>query len=201
MGVVVADGNIERANVRDCTMLAMHMTRKAKFMTDSIKRGEVYFCDLDPVLGSEQGGKRPVLVISNNTGNKYSPTVIVAAITSQTKTKLPTHLPLSGVLGLHKTSVVLLEQLRTIDKSRLKRRVTSLGLVAMRLVDARLTLSIGVEHVSSEIMVMSLCHICVQSFSDSEGYRITRADPNQIFMESCMICNIRNGFDYKVVRR
>ena len=170
-------------------------------MIDNIKRGEVYFCDLDPVLGSEQGGKRPVLVISNNTGNKYGPTVIVAAITSKPKAKLPTHLPLSGVPGLHKTSVVLLEQLRTVDKSRFERRIASLGLMAMRLVDAGLALSIGIKHIPTEVMVMSLCRTCAQSFADSEGYHIVRADPDQMVKESCTICNVRNGFDFEVARR
>ena len=75
-----------------------------------IKRGDIYHADLNPIFGSEQGGYRPVLIIQNNIGNKYSPTVIVAAITSQPKTKLPTHVPLQGIDGLEKHSVVLLEQ-------------------------------------------------------------------------------------------
>ena len=83
-----------------------------------IKRGDIYHADLNPIFGSEQGGYRPVLIIQNNVGNKYSPTVIVAAITSQPKTKLPTHVPLQGIEGLEKHSVVLLEQVRTIDKRR-----------------------------------------------------------------------------------
>ena len=90
-----------------------------------IKRGDMYYADLSPVIGSEQGGIRPVLVIQNNTGNKYSPTVIVSAITSQmNKTSLPTHIKLdSQEFGLKADSVVLTEQIRTIDKSRLKERI------------------------------------------------------------------------------
>ncbi|MGE9883881.1 type II toxin-antitoxin system PemK/MazF family toxin, partial [Blautia obeum] len=84
-----------------------------------IRRGDIYQADLNPVFGSEQGGYRPVLVIQNNRGNKYSPTVIVAAITSRLKTKLPTHVSLRNIKGLDKNSVVLLEQVRTIDKKRL----------------------------------------------------------------------------------
>ena len=90
-----------------------------------IKRGEIYYADLSPVVGSEQGGVRPILIVQNDIGNKYSPTVIVAAITSQiNKAKLPTHIELkSGDFGLQKDSVILLEQLRTLDKKRLKEKV------------------------------------------------------------------------------
>ena len=84
-----------------------------------IRRGDIYHANLNPVVGSEQGGYRPVLVIQNNRGNKHSPTVVVAAITSRPKHKMPTHVPLKGIVGLEKDSVVLLEQLRTIDKKHL----------------------------------------------------------------------------------
>ena len=90
-----------------------------------IKRGDMFYADLSPVVGSEQGGIRPVLIIQNDTGNKYSPTVIAAAITSQTnKTKLPTHIEIGeNTSGLKSNSVVLTEQIRTIDKSRLKEKI------------------------------------------------------------------------------
>ena len=90
-----------------------------------IKRGDMFYADLSPVVGSEQGGVRPVLIIQNDTGNKYSPTVIAAAITSQTgKNKLPTHIEIgSNEIGLKSDSVVLAEQIRTIDKSRLKEKI------------------------------------------------------------------------------
>ncbi len=90
-----------------------------------IKRGDMYYADLSPVVGSEQGGIRPVLIIQNDLGNKYSPTVIAAAITSQTnKTKLPTHIEINGEpQGLKNNSVILTEQIRTIDKSRLKEKI------------------------------------------------------------------------------
>ena len=91
----------------------------------TIKRGDMFYADLSPVVGSEQGGVRPVLIIQNDLGNKYSPTVIAAAITSQTnKTKLPTHIEInSEECGLKNDSVVLAEQIRTIDKSRLKEKI------------------------------------------------------------------------------
>lgn len=110
-----------------------------------VKRGELYYADLSPVVGSEQGGIRPVLVIQNDVGNKFSPTVIVAAVTSQlNKSKLPTHLELSAsAYGLSKDSVVLLEQLRTIDKRRLKERVGCLDHRFMDRIDRALQISLG----------------------------------------------------------
>lgn len=91
-------------------------------MEKTIKRGDIYYATLNPVVGSEQGGTRPVLIISNDTGNRHSPTVIIAPITSRihTKAKLPTHTAVSNFNGLDKNSIVLLEQIRTIDKQRLK---------------------------------------------------------------------------------
>ena len=110
-----------------------------------VKRGDIYYANLSPVVGSEQGGLRPVLVIQNDVGNKYSPTVIVAAITSQiSKAKLPTHVEISAKhFNLEKDSVVLLEQLRTIDKRRLKEKVTHLSEEIMAKVDEAIRISIG----------------------------------------------------------
>ena len=95
----------------------------------NIRRGDIYYADLSPVIGSEQGGLRPVLIVQNDVGNKYSPTVIAAAITSKMgKTKLPTHIDVPGDdAGLAKDSIILLEQIRTIDKSRLSRKVGKLS--------------------------------------------------------------------------
>ena len=95
-------------------------------MDTSVKRGDIYYADLSPVVGSEQGGVRPVLIIQNDTGNRYSPTVIAAAITSQTgKARLPTHidLPVNESCGLSRNSIILLEQVRTLDKKRLRERM------------------------------------------------------------------------------
>ena len=110
-----------------------------------IKRGELYYADLSPVIGSEQGGIRPVLVVQNDIGNKYSPTVIAAAVTSKiNKAKLPTHIELSAVdFGLQRDSVVLLEQIRTIDKRRLKERIGELPQNTMLMVDNALLISLG----------------------------------------------------------
>lgn len=110
-----------------------------------VKRGDLYFADLSPVVGSEQGGIRPVLVVQNDVGNKFSPTIIVAAITSQTKAKLPTHVELAAADGgLSKNSVVLLEQLRTIDKRRLKEHIGTLSEKQLPTVDQALSVSLGI---------------------------------------------------------
>ena len=111
----------------------------------NVKRGDIYYADLSPVVGSEQGGVRPVLIIQNDVGNRYSPTVIAAAITSrQDKTKLPTHIPIEARdCGLQKDSVVLLEQVRTLDKRRLREKMGSVGIQAMRAVNQALSVSFG----------------------------------------------------------
>ncbi len=113
----------------------------------TVKRGDIYYADLSPVVGSEQGGIRPVLIVQNDVGNKYSPTVIAAAITSQKdKSKLPTHIALpSHECGLSKDSVVLLEQVRTIDKRRLKEKMGKLDTASMLQIDQALSISFGLH--------------------------------------------------------
>ena len=111
---------------------------------DDIKRGDLYYADLSPVVGSEQGGVRPVLIVQNNIGNKYSPTVIVAAITSQiNKAKIPTHIELVRSYGISKDSVLLLEQIRTVDKRRLKEKIGVLDDQCMENVNTALLISLG----------------------------------------------------------
>ena len=115
----------------------------------TIKRGDIYYADLSPVVGSEQGGVRPVLIVQNDVGNKFSPTVIAAAITSQKyKTNLPTHIQVhANDCGLAKDSIVLLEQVRTLDKRRLREKMGSLDEKAMRHVDEALAVSFGLGSV------------------------------------------------------
>ena len=122
------------------------MTRLHKGVKSmNVKRGDIFYADLSPVVGSEQGGVRPVLIIQNNIGNKYSPTVIAAAITSQTnKNRLPTHIKLnSQTSGLMKNSVVLTEQIRTIDKSRLMEKIVQVDEAVMSQVNSALGISFG----------------------------------------------------------
>lgn len=120
-----------------------YILRRVDFV--NIRRGDIYYADLSPVVGSEQGGIRPVLIVQNDVGNRYSPTVIAAAITSQKdKAKLPTHIELhADNCGLQRDSVVLLEQIRTIDKKRLKERMGKLDDGSMHEVNTALTISFG----------------------------------------------------------
>ena len=115
----------------------------------SVTRGDIYYADLSPVVGSEQGGIRPVLIVQNDIGNKFSPTVIAAAITSQRdKTKLPTHIQLhADETGLAKDSIVLLEQIRTLDKRRLKERMGKLDDASMKQVNTALSFSFGLDDI------------------------------------------------------
>ena len=123
------------------------MPRRVNCVDPTVRRGDIYYADLSPVVGSEQGGVRPVLIVQNDTGNRHSPTVIAAAITSQTgKAKLPTHIELSGrSVGLNRDSVILLEQIRTLDKSRLRERMGRLDESTMSAVDNALAVSFGLN--------------------------------------------------------
>ncbi len=114
-------------------------------MNQDIKRGDLFYADLSPVVGSEQGGVRPVLVLQNDVGNKYSPTVIVSAVTSQIgKAKIPTHVELDKIVyGLKADSVVLLEQIRTLDKQRLKEKIGVLDPQKMQEINKAILISLG----------------------------------------------------------
>ena len=116
-------------------------------MDMSVKRGEIYYADLSPVVGSEQGGIRPVLIVQNDVGNKHSPTVTAAAITSQRdKNHLPTHIEVQAdKCGLARDSIVLLEQIRTLDKKRLKDKMGELDLRSMDKINTALSISFGLE--------------------------------------------------------
>lgn len=120
---------------------------------NNIRRGEIYYADLSPVVGSEQGGMRPVLIVQNNIGNRFSPTVIAAAITSQmNKAKLPTHIEIEArTFGLSKDSVVLLEQVRTLDKRRLREKMGTLDECAMVRVDDAIAVSFGLHSEPTDI--------------------------------------------------
>ena len=121
-------------------------------MERTIRRGDIYYAELNPVVGSEHGGTRPVLIISNNMGNRHSPTVIIAAITgkTQTKAKLPTHTEVKNFEGLDRDSIVLLEQIRTVDKKRLKQYMGMMPTEAMARVDKALAISISLRGGSNE---------------------------------------------------
>ena len=131
-------------------------------------------------------------------GNQYSPTVIIAAITSKPKAKLPTHVAIpADIKGLEKDSVVLLEQLRTLDKRRLDGYIGTLDRRQMLKIDEALCSSTGLRKMDKPI-VMCLCSVCAKPFYDSEEHFIKRADKNQSSKEICMFCNIRQGYDYLI---
>lgn len=120
-------------------------------MTNPVRRGDIFYADLSPVVGSEQGGLRPVLIVQNDTGNRHSPTVIAAAITSQVgKARLPTHIEIPAPdSGLTRDSVILLEQIRTLDKSRLRERMGKLDGPTMDKVDGAIAVSFGLPNTLS----------------------------------------------------
>lgn len=126
---------------------AIHQFPSMEMKKLTVKRGDIYYADLSPVIGSEQGGIRPVLIIQNDIGNRFSPTVIAAAITSQSeKAKLPTHIKVNRAgSGLAKDSIVLLEQVRTIDKRRLKEKMGSLDSSSMSQINQALSISFGLQ--------------------------------------------------------
>ncbi len=168
-------------------------------------RGDIYYADLQKGVGSEQEGYRPVVIIQNNVGNKYSPTVIVAAITSKADMKphLPTHYYLNGEDGLEIPSIILLEQLRTIDKSRLDGYIGHLSKEHIAGMAHALAVSIDLietprskEKSPTKQFSMTLCGRCLGSFQRTNAYHIRRADPSQLVKETCMFCGIRMGYDY-----
>ena len=162
---------------------------------DEIQRGQMYLAGLDPVVGCEQGGVRPVLVIQNNAGNRHARTVIVAAVTSRCKTGLPTHVALPAAGVLTKGSTAMLEQIRTVDKSRLLRLLGTLDRGTMRRVDVAIAVSLGLRGTAD---VMTLCGRCARTFRNDGGYEVTRVDPGQKSGESCAYCGSRAGYDYFV---
>ena len=141
------DNNINRVTYEEITVAQLMILTECGYMENSVKRGDIFYADLSPVIGSEQGGTRPVLIVQNDTGNKHSPTVIAAAITSQTgKARLPTHINITGgSVGLTKDSVILLEQIRTIDKRRLREHMGRLDDSHMLQVDEAIAISFGLR--------------------------------------------------------
>ena len=172
-------------------------------MNKTYLRGEMYYADLGRGIGSEQEGRRPVLILQNNTGNKYSPTVIVAAISSKVdaKAKLPTHYLLKAENGLELPSLVLLEQLRTIDKKRLETYIGRLEEKHIRRINHALAVSVGLIEEVPENLIMCLCPACANNFYGTGSYYLKRVNPAQQERDICTYCGQRPGFDYEVVKR
>jgi len=172
-------------------------------MEQTYLRGDLYYADLGKGIGSEQEGRRPVVIIQNNIGNKHSPTVIIAAISSKVgvKAKLPTHYYIGPENGLEHPSVILLEQLRTTDKRRLEEYIGRLSAPQMVGLNHALAVSIDLINKKHDALIMSLCPVCEQHFRNTGSYHIYRLDSNQSEMDTCTYCNKRMGYDCVLVRR
>ena len=186
---------------------------------DEVLRGQMYYANLDPVIGSEQGGTRPVLVIQNNMGHCVSPTIIIAPITTRVKKlRQPTHIGIPPFFGLPQSSMAMLEQIRTIDKSRLGDYVGCLDDDVMDYIDEALGISVGLQDPAGgesaqgqrpadeprddvpDEMVLTLCGTCLRQFIYSPEHIVRRIDRTQT-KEPCMYCHVRNGYDYRIIHK
>ena len=166
-------------------------------------RGDLYYANLGRGIGSEQEGYRPVVIIQNNIGNRHSPTVIIAAISSKVgiKPKLPTHYFINAEDGLELPSIILLEQLRTVDKRRLDKYIGHLRKEHIDGMNHALAVSIDLIQTAPPARVMCLCSVCAENFRNTGAYLLRRVDPAQDAKDTCTYCNQRKGFDYEIKRR
>lgn len=172
-------------------------------MNKTYLRGEMYYADLGRGIGSEQEGYRPVLIIQNDVGNRYSPTVIVASISSRIdgKSKLPTHYYINAEGGLREPSVVLLEQIRTIDKHRLGQRIGKLSEKHIQGLNHALAISIGLIAPAPKKLTLCLCSTCANNFYSTGAFVLKRVNPNATEKENCTYCGQRRGYDYILERK
>ena|GEM_PF-38053 len=169
----------------------------AKDMERQIKRGDIYCADLDPVAGSEQGGRRPVLVVQSDIGNEHSPTLVVVPITGKLgKNPLPTHAPVPASIGLEKESLALAEQVRTIDRSRLLEYIGHMDKSALSAIDRALAISVGLSHERPKPLILSLCRRCEADFRNS-GYILVKRGWQEV-KETCDFCNTRKGLNFGI---
>ena len=191
-----------------------------------MERGDIYYADLGQGVGSEQEGRRPVVIIQTNVGNKHSPTVIIASITSKkdAKAKLPTHYYIDAENGLEQPSIVLLEQLRTVDKRRLGDFIGHLSNRHIHGINHALAVSIGLIESVPNKLILCLCSACADNFygtgaygdsnkvlgyplaisdfvSGSGFYSLRRIDPQQTEKGTCTYCNQRKGYDYEIISK
>lgn len=172
-------------------------------MNRTYLRGDLYYADLGSGVGSEQEGHRPVVIIQNNVGNKHSPTVIIAAITSKAgvKAKLPTHYYIHGGNGLELPSIVLLEQIRTIDKRRLTGYIGRLDEKHIRGIDHALAISIGLIGPIPSKLTLCLCGACADDLRSTGAFALRPVDTQQAEKDTCIYCKQRLGIGYEVVKR
>lgn len=168
-------------------------------MSKIYKRGEIYNTDFGVGLGSEQMGVRPALIVQNNAGNFYSPTIIVAAITSQkqNKTVLPTHYVVGTDTGLNVPSIILLEQLRTVSKERLGDYIGELSPHDMKRLVYPLSVSLGMIRYQRKNLVLTLCKKCAENFRQAQYVLYPVGDHR--YKETCMRCNYYMGYDYEII--
>lgn len=170
-------------------------------MKKTYLRGSLFYADLGEGIGSEQKGFRPVVIIQNNVGNKHSPTVIVAAVTSKnaSKAKLPTHYYIGPANGLELPSIVLLEQLRTIDKLRLGDYIGRLSVPQMRELNHALAISIGLTNPASHKITLCLCDACAEDFRSTGTFTVHRLEAHQAEKDICASCGKHPGSDYEIM--
>lgn len=166
-------------------------------------RGELYYADLGKGIGSEQEGYRPVVIIQNNMGNKYSPTIIVAPVTTnhEAKAKLPTHCYIGAESGLDTSSVILLEQLRTIDKKRLGNYIGLLNRSHLQQLNQALAVSIQLTEASVNRISICLCSTCAKKFSGMGAFSLQQRNHSQKTKELCSACKQRPGVGYDMIQR
>ena len=172
-------------------------------MNHTYLRGDMYYADLGKGIGSEQEGYRPVVIIQNNVGNKHSPTVIIASITSKrdAQAKLPTHYLIGAEDGLEMPSLVLLEQLRTIDKRRLSSFIGHLSEKHIQGINHALAVSVGLIESIPNKLILCLCRTCAENFYGSGAFVLRRVNADQTEKDTCTYCNSRKGFDYEITRK
>jgi mRNA interferase MazF len=170
--------------------------------TQSIKRGDIYYAKLNPVVGSEQGDTRPVLVVQNNKGNKHSPTIVIVPISCNlNKNPLPTHVIIPYLSGLKSDSLALAEQIRTIDRSRIGEYIGRIGDDVQSKIDTALAIGIGIDIRHSpkgEMFVLTLCSRCEGDFRES-GYVVVRKGWLSV-KEDCDFCKVRQGISFGIFK-
>ncbi|MBQ2450758.1 MAG: type II toxin-antitoxin system PemK/MazF family toxin [Lachnospiraceae bacterium] len=172
-------------------------------MKKTYYRGELYYADLGTGVGSEQNGYRPVVVIQNDVGNKYSTTTIVAAISTKMKSKanLPTHFYVSHECGLVQPSIIMLEQIRTIDKARLDKYIGRLSPTEILGLNQALAISIGLIPTTPKKLLLCLCSTCAEKFNNSGVYSIRKLHSSEIEEPLCAYCDSNNGHPYEITTR
>ena len=171
-------------------------------MKQIYRRGDIYYADLGDGMGSEQRGHRPVVIVSNDMGNKHSPTVIAVPLTSHFRrhSMLPTHYPLSTECGLERPSVILTEQVDTMDKQRLGRFIGKVDPCQMWGVNRALAVSVGLIEPRPDAMTVCLCNACANNFYGTGAYYLKRVRSHRE-KGLCTYCNHRPGFNYQVISR